>query len=339
MNRNSRQMIAAFLIALQASTSFGRVYVVQKGDTLSKIVSKEVGRPVYGNKGHLKKVLQWNQNISNPDRIRPKQNIRLGPNDFVYSPAQASPARSGAQPSLAKTESEKAAAAANLKTAEPAPTQARFGLDVDALLGRTTIEATSKEKLFITSPHSRLNQGILIRGSYFINKDAAFGLQLGFEKSEFVESRDERLTGSKKVLKEIAVFYQRVLLDRWHVEASLGTEQAFFLSQLTTADFQLDPIFVDFLKLKLGYDVIAEQNWRWNLAVNGKLNQAADGPVADAERGRSYGASTVVRYFLNSDLSWNAGLHYERRVQNSSQSTQRNSDLSASLGLTLLLGR
>lgn len=331
MNRNSRKLIAAFLIALQTGTSFARVYVVQKGDTLSKIVSKEVGRPIYGKKGHLKKVLQWNQNISNPDLIRPKQNINLGPQDFApAAPAPKSPSQAGiAQP---------AAATPNASPAESAVSHARFGLGIDAALGRTTIDATSKEKLFTTSPHSRLNQGLRLRGSYFLSKDAAIGLQLGLEKSEFAGSRDERLAGNKKVLKQMAVFFEKLLQDRWHVEASLGTEQAFFLSQLASTDFQLDPIFVDFVKLKLGYDVIAGQSFRWNLAVNSQLNQAADGPVADVQRGHSYGASTELRYLLNSKLSMQGGLQYERRVQNSSQSTQRNSDLSASLGLTLLFG-
>lgn len=119
----------------------------------------------------------------------------------------------------------------------------------------------------------------------------------------------------------------------WRV---LGTEQVYFLSRVDQLQFELDPIFVDFLKLTLGYDLIASQSWRWNLSVFGKVNRAADGPAADVEAGQGYGARTGLAYRLEEDLYLNAGVQYERRVQNSTQATQRNTDLLGNLGITLL---
>lgn len=46
-------------------------YQVEEGDTLSEIAAEQVGRPIFGEKGSLKKVLEKNPQLTNPDLIFP----------------------------------------------------------------------------------------------------------------------------------------------------------------------------------------------------------------------------------------------------------------------------
>ncbi len=57
------------------ANAFAQVYIVKKGDTLSKIAVQYLGSPIYGKIGNLRKILAKNSKIKNSDLIYPKQKI------------------------------------------------------------------------------------------------------------------------------------------------------------------------------------------------------------------------------------------------------------------------
>lgn len=102
-------------------------YTVKPGDTLSNISQSKVGSPVYPKEGSLRRVLILNDSIKNPDRIYPKQQIKLRIEELMVP--GATPLDSEASPPPAPAVPPEAPAAQAPLTAGEAEAPATAGLE------------------------------------------------------------------------------------------------------------------------------------------------------------------------------------------------------------------
>ncbi len=87
-------IIYTCVTTLISQSAWAGTYTVKSGDTLSEIIYEQIGEPIYGKKGNLKKILALNPIlITKPDRLRPGQIIELGNLKTVAAVIIAKPAR------------------------------------------------------------------------------------------------------------------------------------------------------------------------------------------------------------------------------------------------------
>lgn len=328
----------AFLAALlQPTFAFSRTYTVKRGDTLSQVAQRELGNPVWGRQGSLKKITEMNQDIPNQDLIRPGQILILSQETQIaasQNPVEAPAQTEAVLPnnfSIAEnTLSPNLEQVVSLKDA-----QHHFGFALFGIGSSTTLKATSKGQTYSTTLHSKNNLGLSARGYYFLSNDSQIGFQFGILQSEFGDTKDGRLQGLAKNLKHFESFYNYTLADRWHLELALGTEQSFFLAQKEVENFQLQPIFIDFAGLDVAYDLISTQSLRWSIGLGAELNNAADGTYVDPKTGFSFDAETSFAYQIQPRRFLEGAMFFDQRAQSSTQSTQKNRDIGLRFGMRL----
>lgn len=313
MNRKISASLTLLAFLLQ-TPAWAKTYNVKKGDTLSHIAAREFGRPIYGPKGSLQKLLQKNPEINNPDRIRPAQVIRLS--DEL---ADQSPKDSISEPNPpAEPIHETLVAQDQAPAPEPAQDMVpkrSFGIKLGLGLVKDEMEAIDHERSFKTTLDSELQTTIDLDAYYKPSSDSRLGLSVGIKNGEFKDSDDGRFKGESDALYKLSLFGEMTFVDRLHLGLELGMEQSFFFKQLAVASFGLEEVFVDFATVSLGYDIVVHEGWRWGLGAAGSFHAPADAEAQDIRKGSSYQTSTQLSYAWKSGLSLEGSLQYGRRSQ------------------------
>ncbi|HET9239441.1 MAG TPA: LysM domain-containing protein [Oligoflexus sp.] len=317
MNRKIAASLT-LLAFLTQNAAWAKTYNVKKGDTLSHIAAREFGQPIYGPKGSLRKLLEKNPEIQNPDRIRPTQAIRLSdeltdqsPKDAISKPDQ--PAEPIHETLVSPEESSDPAPAS--EPAQDLEPKRSFGIKMGLGLVKDEMEAVDHERSFKTTLDSELQTAMDLDAYYKPGSDSRVGLSLGLKNAEFKDTDDGRFEGGSDALYKLSLFGEMTFMNRLHLGLELGTEQSFFFKQLAIANFGLEAVFVDFAKASLGYDVVIHESWRWSLGASGSFHAPASAEGQDIRKGSSYTASTQLSYEWKSGLSLEGSLQYERRSQ------------------------
>ncbi|MDQ3231673.1 MAG: LysM peptidoglycan-binding domain-containing protein [Pseudobdellovibrionaceae bacterium] len=301
--------LALLAVIVHSTASYARTYSVKKGDTLSQIAGRELSRPVYGSKGSLKKILDKNPDIQNPDRIYPKQIIRLEDDAIVNQPApvETSPAPVASQPPA-----EPVADTAGQAGSE---SQAKFGVKLGVGVSKDELEAHDHERNFKSILDSRQQAVIDLDVYYKPWANTRLGLSVAAKNGDFADEGNGRFKGKRSQLHKLSLFADTLLANRWHLGAELGTEQGFYFVQRSAATFGLDEVFVDFAGVSAGFDIIATDSWRWGLLIDGRYLASAEAETTNIEKGSEYGAGTKLGYRWNSGVSLEGTLRYGRQTQ------------------------
>lgn len=335
-----RRIYLALLGSLvQPGLATAKTYQVQRGDTLGQIAKTHVGSPVWGDKGSVKKLLELNPDIKDPNQIFVNQTINLSPEAEV-SQAEADPVPAAAAEAPAETEPSPVVAAE--ETPAPVPeaesssstsSSSTFAFKVEGLVSTTNIDAEARDKSFETSPDSKINQGLRLGVSYRLTEKSTIEADAAFVKSRFADSKDGRLNGDDKVLKSFELSYQYRLLESLQLSVGAETEQVYFVGQLAPQKFQIEPIFVDSVKLGLSYDILVAGDWTWNVKGDLYYAFAADGDYSEPDSGAGQDISTALAYRINPSFDVLGGVFFERRHQGSNLVQQINTDNGATLGI------
>ncbi len=333
MQRFTGTSFALLVSLLHPTLAQGKIYTVRSGDTLSGIAKREFSGPVYGKSGSLKKVIDLNADIKDPNRIYPAQKVILSPEDASVSVEENAPVSvEVAAVPLASNESSAVEAAQDATQEESHPS---FGFALHGILSGTGVNVTARDRSYKTDLDSKLNKGLKLRGYYFINDHSMVGVELKALNTEFSDTSDGRFVGREKVLKEVSAFYQLSFASNWHFEIQAGSEQALFIAQDDADSFHFEAVFVDNVSLGLDYDLYKSSSIRWSLGLSTAYNSAAEARTVDVDPGYSYGAGTGLDYTLKTDTYLEAGLFYDRRIQDTDDAKQKTAETGVTLGLRL----
>lgn len=331
--------LALLAALLQPAPLSARTYTVKSGDSLSKIAHKEGGGPVYGPQGSLKKILDLNPEVKNPDRIYPRQILVLSPEEVASepqpSPADNDNALDSVPTDASAADAASAAAAANDSSATDAKAAEGplFAVALQGFLAGTSLKVSAKDRSYKTELDSELKPGLQLQGFYFLNSRAALGLGLKLQETEYAATRDGRFEGREKVLKGFEALYQQRAGERFEFTLKAGTEQALFFVQEEASRFTLENAFVDFLRFELGYDLYQGETVVWSLGTGLSYEAAAETRSVDIDAGYSYGASTKLSYNLGSATFIEAGCFSERQIQDTALAKQKAWTSGLQLGL------
>lgn len=313
MNRKLSASLTLLAFLIQ-NAAWAKTYNVKKGDTLSHIAAREFGRPIYGPKGSLQKLLQKNPGIQNPDRIRPSQVIRLSDEVANQDLKDTSSDQNGPAEPLHETLVAQEEAPAPAPAQDAAPKRS-FGLKMGLGLVKDEMQANDHERSFKTTLDSELQTTIDLDAYYKPSNDSRLGLSVGIKNGEFKDSNDGRFEGERDALYKLSLFGEMTFIDRLHLGLEIGTEQSFFFKQVAATNFGLEKTFVDFATVSLGYDIVVHEGWRWGLGAAGSFHAPADANGQDVGKGSGYAASTELSYGWQSGLSLEGSLQYGRRSQ------------------------
>jgi LysM repeat protein len=340
MQRSYCASLALLAAILQPTLAYGRTYIVKQGDTLSSIAKRELGGPVWGKNGTLRKILDLNKLLSNPNLIFPNQEIILSLEEPEQAPVESAAMENPPVESVPASEETVMEHAQPADEAEQPTTdstireesQAHYGFSLHGVLSTTDIDVRADDNSYETSLHSKINQGFRARAYYLFSENSSLGLHLGLLQTDFSNTRDGRFIGKKKNLRQFGAFYNLKFAERWHFELSLGTEEVIFISQRDVALFKLDPVFVDYARGALAFDLYAGEALQWSLGIEAKHNRATEGRFMNVEGGFSYGVNSSVAYEVIQRSFFEGGMFYDRRVQNTNQARHRNTDTGVTIG-------
>lgn len=326
-----RAHVALALSGLLVTPVYARTYTVKAGDTLSGITHREVGGPVWGPGGTLSKVKSLNPQIKNPDRIYP--------NDVVVLSEEETPAASAEVPASEPVEQEQAATDASAPTtaadagaeATPQAGSARHRLRLLGVMSNTGVKAEAKG-LFKTNLDSDINTGGELSYAYFLSDATVAGFTVGILQSQFGSSKDGRFKGIIKNLKGFSLDVDHRLSDSFRLGGFLGVQQFYFVTENNATSLTLEPVFVDNVGVVFAYDAIRSAAFDAGLDVRGTYASPAKGSAFDVKTGYTYGGSIFALLRLNETFGILGNLFYERRIQDTSGTSQRNVDQGIKLG-------
>jgi hypothetical protein len=333
MSSKLHASLALIAVILHSPFSYARTYSVKKGDTLSEIAGRELGRSVYGSKGSLKKLLKINPEVQNPDRIYPLQIIRISDQEIA---AQNAPDKiSSTAPLVEATPVQSAPAATEPSEDSGNETKASFGVKLGLGVSKNELEAVDYQRSFKIIQDSELQPVVDLDVYYKPSAAARLGVSASLLNGEYADTKDGRFAGKTSQLHKLSLLAETTLFKRWHLGMEIGSEQHFFFAQRSATTFGLDKTFVDFATVSTGYDVIAGESWRWGLRVDGSYHTPADADGNKVEKGSSYGAATDLAYSISESYSLEASLRYGRQSQGMEGIRQKVIDREAEIALRL----
>lgn len=324
MNRGIRGHLAVMLAGLIANGAYGRTYVVQPGDTLSQISQRELGGPVWGSKGTLKKVQSLNPQVKNLDRIYPKDVIILS-DEPVADQSEPTPVPEPEPAPVPAASAEGDAANSVLNS------QHRFR--ILGIVGDTEIKGRDDDNRFATTLHSKTNTGFAVGWDYRLSATTSVGLSASVIQSQFASTADGRFKG---VEHSLAGFGANVAYDfapQWHTVFSIGVQQFYFLTENTATALVLEPVFVDNGGLSVAYDILNGSSLISGLEIHATYALPANASNFDVHSGFTYGTMVYGKYPLSASSAVIGDIFYDRRVQSTSGTMQRNGDSGIKLGM------
>ncbi len=334
MNKVLRAHLALSLSAFLVTPAYARTYTVKSGDTLSGITHREVGGPVWGESGTLEKVKRLNPQVKDANRIYPNDLIRLSDEEESAAEAPAPEAEPAPAEVAEAAPSEAEAAPADSGEVKRNPSD-RHRLRILGVMSKTLIEAKAKNGDFKTNLDSDVNTGGEIQYGYYITDNTVVGFTVGLTQSEFSYTKDGRFKGITDNLKKFSLDIEHQLTERLRLNGLVGVQQFYFVTENNATSLTLETVFVDNLGLGVAYDVIRLGAFDAGVDVHGTYASPAKGSSFKVKSGFTYGASVFSGYRFTEMFSLIGNLFYDRRAQDTSGTTQRNSDKGGRLGVQL----
>lgn len=326
-NKQSRKLAVVFLTL--SGCSFGAwaaTYVVEVGDTLSKIALKKFGKPIYSKLGSLKKLLLTNSNIKNPDRIYPGQvlNLDVDPtqDDSILNPEDQSV-------KVVEDTSEST-------SSEAASDKAKDEFSVQAGSSFAKIVATDTA----TGANSKVFSNIVPEFIFSWTRkwsetwQSFFSFRYLFDSFQQPSARS--LVQSKESIYDVSAGVRRYINPKLSLGAAFTYGQEFFIRNENVDVMSLDRVNIPRMTLGAQWEFLKTESISSGLAFNmSYLFGASASSGYSVSSGTAYLGSL---YFKKELPFWNLSLlgeaYYQKRNQNSSLSKQSEENLGANVGLS-----
>ncbi len=301
-------------------------YLVRKGDTLSEIAARQLGGPIYGEKGAIHRILALNPSITDPNRVSIGQKLAL----------EAEPA-----PVLATTE---APPASRAPAAEAPPVvEVRdpnvYGIiTVSPNFESTAISATDNTSAATAKLLSKSNAGVSLsyaqRWSQSFETEFFFGLKW----LKMAAPQSGSLLNDSPTLSSYGVRACVSPNQAFHYGAGVTFEQAPFLKGVSVTEVTLDALTVPTLHAFAGYDFLARGPFTLGVSADAGLGLPTDSGTYQTKTNPSYGGDVHVRQDISHSLQAEIGLGARVKNEDTNLVKQSETDYGIALKLRMPIG-
>lgn len=319
------------ILSTTQSTSWSKTneYIIKEGDNLSEIVSKLVPGRLYGKNGSLRKVIQLNVNLKNPNLIVPGLVIIL--------PGGSDPTTKGVD-ELPKM-NELSLIPDKRVTSSPPPDFFRGG-------GMTIIPFYKMTQLKLTdsssadaSLNSKLHIGLdSYYSQYWTSTFESFALlSLGMASFQLPAGGLRKLSDDSQFLPGIGAGARYNISSRLLFSFTAKIQNELFGRGVSATEVEVDSLPIPSANIGLSYDLIALDPFI--LGMSGRLMayMPSDADTYKVESGQGFGGSIFVKQAVGSGFQ--TELSYFSRKQNSSDVVQVEQNICLSLRFFFPVGR
>ncbi len=313
-------------------------YVVQSSDTCSSIARAKLGKPIYGEKGTLKRLAALNPTLQDLNLIYPGQTIQVGDGAPV-EPVQEGPPQAIAPQATPASTPEPVVEKAPEKTPERVVAEEEYippGIELGLITGMTDLQATSLENGTRATLGSNLNLGV--RAAWAHEWSEKFQTSLAWSLSILSfkppTSTNKTLDSSSHVMQALAVGGSYRLSESLFLQLSYEMKDQIFITAKDSTTIALDSVSISDLKLGLRWRILEFHRFELGFVPSFSylFSKASDG--YSVHSGQEYaGRIYVSREFAAFILEGSFGLVF--RDQNTDLVTQTETD--TLLGVTFRL--
>lgn len=295
MRRPFSSRLLLFGVSVLSVSAAALNYIVQHGDSLSKITAKKLGAPIYGSKGNLTKLLSWNPRIKNPDAIFPGMLVEL---DGMSSRFVKSEAPARVSTALASGEARRGLASELLSEVDPSPAEDTFikvgGWGFEAELGSTRVVSNDSETGGTAEIVSSSNLGLGVFWSQNWGDHLKTILGAGLRRLELKAPDGVTLSDAKPIPYRVALQMKWQLRDRLSLSGGFFFDQEINMSGYDSSTVGVDLVKVPKVKLGASYDVARIGPYVWGLNAEAQLFFAAKAVGYSTTRSAAYGVGTFL---------------------------------------------
>lgn len=293
------------------------IYIVKRGDTLSKISAKKLGYPVYGVKGSLHALLGANPQIKNPNLIFPNQKIKLGGIDMPKLASKPIEAAKGAPGrNIASVEEEK-------KFQQKSTLAAHLGFQYSRL------DAGASIFLSDLSPKLDLIWNLVWSSRW------ATEVHLGVVSEKIqgdVSATPRSIVGGNNARKDFDFTLYRTWSEKAKTGIAIGAKDKVFSRTPGTTSVTLDRQSIAFAQLKHEQALYVLDKSIFGAKLAGEYLLKRSGLGYDVNGGFGGSGGLFIRHELEKvSIEANATYGYEK--QNTSLMSHKETTLGGSLGL------
>jgi LysM repeat protein len=313
-----------FLLSAVAAGAESITYIVKKGDTLSEIAHKNIPGPIYGRNGSLDKILSFNPQIKNPNKIYVGAVINLD-TPSLRSVAEEHPPEGPARIELLPEVPEK-------KTY--GEFSVRAGMEFFRL--NSTDNTTGANATVL----SNMNPTVALNWKQHWSDAWATNFRLNYESVNLQNPSPRTMTSSNVGAYGFGVGVERSFSDSFTLIGSLGYDQEFFLESASTQTLTLDTIAIPSASLAARFDFYKRNLTNVGLEATYSYLSTGSNSLYAVSTGSAYSGMLYWHQELSSSKTVLTGeVFYRQQSQNTSLVTQTQTDVGGVLGLTWVFGK
>jgi LysM repeat protein len=305
-------VVSSLIIATPLHAFQGKVYIVQKGETLSEIVHRYSSERIYSKHGALKKLLVLNPKIRNPDRVYPGQEITLPVEDELFSATVTS-----SEPVEAPVPEEPVTKEVTSRAI--AEEDVEHAAQVFGGYGFTTLESVDTKNH--TTAQLNTKRDVTLGASWNQKWTSSFSsfFTLSIRNLEFLPSTNSKkhLSGSDKTLFGMSAGGISHFGERASLKYSVGYSDQLFLYGINSSTINIDSLALPSSTLEAQYRIYTQG--KTSFGVIGGVTYLLGGK-SDAYKASS-GTAFSTSFYLQRDFNGRAlGLNvgYRERKQDTS---------------------
>lgn len=315
-------------IALFAYKANSETYIVQPGDTISKIAAAQLNKPIniYGPAGRISLILSFNPDLTNPDLIYPGQIIELTASENPLPKDIERHLSSELALEIPPQESQIPVGAPKISDKD-----LQFEFEISQFFSRldaTDRQTNGKATLIsdaLTLIHFHFNHALDLKNS--------IRTSVALRENKYQAPSTTQTLDSPPVTKKIQLMYMHQAHQRLNINASFGVEQRLFLRAVTATHYVLDIPSVPSSRLGLDYQYFQTEKKSAGVRLYHSWLHASPATGQSIQSGKEQEASLYCQQLKNN-------LRFEQRAfliqseQDSNIVSQKETLLGVSLGLS-----
>jgi LysM repeat protein len=304
-------------------------YVVNKKETLSEIARRNISKSVYGKNGSLKKILDLNPEITNPDVIIPGQVIRLEDLPEIELAESKSEKEIVQKNQIEHNDNLRSFAQAHLANYF-------FNLRPEySLMSLNAKDKLTNGKSIVASKYH-----ISIEGSYYQQWSDSFRssvfLKVGHLQFEDPTTSVRNLDKKERFFSKLGVETDYKFSSNFTLNSSLSFGSELFIRAASTSSDTVDVVNLPSLGIKTFYDLYQARPLTFGVSGLYRLKFPGEAESYNIEHGHEYGVSLYLRNDeeIFKKLFTEIGIRY--RDQDTSVTSQQ--ELNVFLGTSFSFG-
>lgn len=317
-------LMSMLALAEGTTTSSTSNYIVQPGDTLSEIIWQKYGNPIYG-EGHFLDQVKKKNELKNPNKIYPGQEIQLLPSQFFETPPSevATPAAKPEELPVPSVVSEESVALLSFW---------KIGFTPRNIFSK--IEGTDTQ----TGGKAKLLSDLGVGSSFFAEKTLVnnwhYSFNFDYSRLKFMAPSNKSISQESRNLMGVFVGGAYDFSKRVRLNTLLGIQQELFLKDASSSNVILEKEEVPRARVGLEIEVMRQEKFKALLQLNGDYRFSKKTNTYNINSSTDYyGKISIVR-LSNSDLELRGGIFYGHNGQSTSVVDQERTDIGADVGLT-----